>query len=258
MEYSKVLFNEPPLVVSPRLAAIMGLNEAIVLQQIHYWLQKSDKIYDDKAWTYATYAEWQAQFPFWSTRTIRRIIDNLTSNFIVVKGNFNKASFDNTLWYSIDYEALDAFVKNDKSKWSSCPHGNGQDEQTEKVKLSTPIPKTSTKTSTKTSLKKEKATNFDVLLAEHTQNSVLIDTLRDFIKMRTTSKKPLTDRALKMLLSKLKLLAKNEAHQVKLLEQSIFNCWQDVYPLKDGNSQFSGFKSQQGLQKYGTPNYDEE
>lgn len=30
------LYNEPPLTVSPSLAAAVGLNEAILLQQVHY------------------------------------------------------------------------------------------------------------------------------------------------------------------------------------------------------------------------------
>ena len=37
------LYNEPPLTVSPSLAAAVGLNEAIVLQQVHYWTQNSEK-----------------------------------------------------------------------------------------------------------------------------------------------------------------------------------------------------------------------
>ena len=34
----RLLIDEPPLMVLPSLAAVIGLNEAIMLQQIHYWL----------------------------------------------------------------------------------------------------------------------------------------------------------------------------------------------------------------------------
>ena len=37
---SKLLINEHPLQVLPSLATKIGLNEAIVLQQIHYWKKK--------------------------------------------------------------------------------------------------------------------------------------------------------------------------------------------------------------------------
>ena len=35
---SKLLIDEPPLQVLPSLALKIGLNEAIILQQVHYWL----------------------------------------------------------------------------------------------------------------------------------------------------------------------------------------------------------------------------
>ena len=35
---SKMIIDDRPLMVLPKLATAIGLNEAIVLQQIHYWL----------------------------------------------------------------------------------------------------------------------------------------------------------------------------------------------------------------------------
>lgn len=37
---SKLLISESPLLVLPSLAETIGLNEAIVLQQIHFWTSK--------------------------------------------------------------------------------------------------------------------------------------------------------------------------------------------------------------------------
>jgi len=36
---SKLLIDEYPLQVLPSLAVIYGLNEAIILQQVHYWIK---------------------------------------------------------------------------------------------------------------------------------------------------------------------------------------------------------------------------
>ena len=47
-----LLLNENPLIIMPTLAVHIGLNEAIVLQQVHYWLLKSDKLEDGRKWTY--------------------------------------------------------------------------------------------------------------------------------------------------------------------------------------------------------------
>ncbi len=35
---NNLLLDEHPLLVMPKLATLIGLNEAIVLQQVHYWL----------------------------------------------------------------------------------------------------------------------------------------------------------------------------------------------------------------------------
>lgn len=65
----------------PTLATIIGLNESIVLQQVHYWLkikEKSQQDYiDGRYWVYNTYKQWQEQFPFFSLRTLRRTFSSL-------------------------------------------------------------------------------------------------------------------------------------------------------------------------------------
>ena len=99
---SSLLINEPPLQVLPSLAKEVGLNESIMLQQMHYWLLKSTHEFNQEYWFYKTLDEWQLEFPFWSTMTIRRILGNLEKNKLVKVGNFNKKKFDKTKWYTIN------------------------------------------------------------------------------------------------------------------------------------------------------------
>lgn len=62
----------------------------------------------------------------------------------------------------------------------------------------------------------------------------LVDALMEFEKMRNKIKKPLTNRARKMILNKLEKLSKgNESIAIEILNQSIVHCWQDVYELKE-------------------------
>ncbi|NUK31018.1 DnaD domain protein [Parageobacillus sp. VR-IP] len=103
---TRLLLDEKPLVILPSLAAEIGLNEAIILQQLHYWLQESTNIHDGYKWVYNTYEEWREQFPFWSISTIRRIITKLEEKGLIIVGNFNKSKIDKTKWYRIDYEKL--------------------------------------------------------------------------------------------------------------------------------------------------------
>jgi hypothetical protein len=110
---SRLLIAEPPLLVLPSLAKAIGLNEAIFLQQLHYWLQgKSGKARDGRLWVYNTYEEWAEQLPFWSIRTIRRIVGDLESRGLVIStSEYNTQKMDRTKWYSLDYVLLDRLTE---------------------------------------------------------------------------------------------------------------------------------------------------
>ena len=128
---SSLLINEPPLQVLPSLAKEVGLNESIMLQQMHYWLLKSTHEFNQEHWFYKTLEEWQLEFPFWSTMTIRRILGNLEKKELVKVGNFNKKKFDKTKWYTINYERVNRrCVQNEQTYCSDCTDGTVQNEQT--------------------------------------------------------------------------------------------------------------------------------
>ncbi|NNU91844.1 DnaD domain protein [Geobacillus sp. NFOSA3] len=103
---TRLLLDEEPLVILPSLAAAIGLNESIVLQQLHYWLERSTNVHEGHTWVYNTYEEWKEQFPFWSESTIRRIITKLEKQELIITGNFNRSKIDKTKWYRINYEKL--------------------------------------------------------------------------------------------------------------------------------------------------------
>ena len=54
----------------------------------------------------------------------------------------------------------------------------------------------------------------------------------DFITYRKAAKKPMTDRAISMLLTKLDSMASTTAEKVAILQQSIFRGWTGVFPIK--------------------------
>lgn len=101
-----LLISEPPLQVLPSLAVKVGLNEAIVLQQFHYWLQRSNNIRDGYKWIYNSFPNWNKQFPFWGLNTLKRAVTSLENDGYLITANYNKAGFDKTKWYRIDYEKL--------------------------------------------------------------------------------------------------------------------------------------------------------
>lgn len=107
---SDLFISERPLLILPKIASVVGLNEAIVLQQMHYWLNmnefKQQNYHDGRYWFFNTYAELQEQFPFWNEKTIKRIIANLKEKEYIFVGNFNKYKYDRTNWYTINYSKI--------------------------------------------------------------------------------------------------------------------------------------------------------
>ena len=116
--YHKYLIDEYPLMVFPSLAKIIGLNQSIILQQIHYWIinnklnKKTKK--DKKTWCYNSYKKWQKQFPFWSQRTIQREFLYLEKEGLVISANHNNFKTNKTKWYRINYTVLNKKIKNYK------------------------------------------------------------------------------------------------------------------------------------------------
>lgn len=124
------------LIVNTDLALILGdLNEAIVLNQLNYWLEinkKADKNFiDDRYWVYNSYSDWKAKdFPYWSEKTIQRTFTRLENKGVVVSANYNKLGIDKTKWYTIDTEKLQELV--DKFNSDEDKMTNQQDNMTDR------------------------------------------------------------------------------------------------------------------------------
>lgn len=103
---SGLLFDEPPLVVSPTLACVVGLQEAIVLQQMHYWASHSKHVHEGRRWVYNTYDEWAEQFPFWKPESIRKIVANLRLAGLIDVEKLSSDRANRTNYYAINYARL--------------------------------------------------------------------------------------------------------------------------------------------------------
>lgn len=130
---NKLLIQESPLIVLPQLAVKIGLNEAIFLQQLHFWLTPTPKYkphyrkWEGKTlpWIYNTYDEksvgdnddttgWKSNFPFWSIPTLKRIVKSLKDkNLIITTDDFNASTANRTLWYTINYDELNKLETSD-------------------------------------------------------------------------------------------------------------------------------------------------
>ncbi len=99
----KLLIPEPPLQVLPTLARLLGINEAIMLQQLHYWLLRSINEVDGYLWSWKTNEGWSEEMPWLTPEGCRKVITRLRDKGLVIVDNHNKRKSDRTLWYRIDY-----------------------------------------------------------------------------------------------------------------------------------------------------------
>lgn len=125
------------LIVNTDLALVLGdLNEAIVLNQLNYWIEinkKAEKnLVDGKYWVYNSYSDWRINnFPYWSEKTIQRAFTRLENKGVVLSANYNKLAIDKTKWYTIDTEKLQELVdefNSDEDKMTNR-QGNMTDRQ---------------------------------------------------------------------------------------------------------------------------------
>ena len=146
---AKIITNEAPLVIPPSLATQIGLVEATILQQLHYYIQKSNNIIDGIRWVYNTYSQWHEQFPFFSLRTIRRAFTNLENLKLIRSERLEAKNWYQRKWYTVCYETLEALISPMCPNW---PDRSGQFGHIDPANLAPSY----TKTSTKESLKKQK------------------------------------------------------------------------------------------------------
>ena len=147
---STLLLAGDVLMVRKELASLLGLIEAIVLQQLSYWLNEYARNpqhqYEGRTWVWNAInsqsgrSDWQENFPFWSSRTIERIFKKLRDRKIVLTERLRTG--DNTLWYTIDFDRLETLA-DDASRQNDIPD-----------KMTETLPDKMTETLTKTTFTK--------------------------------------------------------------------------------------------------------
>ncbi len=106
-----------------------------------------------------------------------------------------------------------------------CPKGQGPID--DKIKDNNTLNNT---------INNKKETELDKTINYYTDNKDLKETIKDFLKMRKSIKKPMTGKALTLLLNKLDKMSDKDNSKIEILNQSILHSWQTVYKLKDAES----------------------
>lgn len=114
-----LLYDEPPIAVSPTLARLLGPGKAIFLQQLHYFATRKaedpdryqDSYFDGRYWVYWSQRDLLKQIPIGrSIDPHKLVVASLRKRGILLVQRHRKAMWDHTNFYAIDYSRLEAFV----------------------------------------------------------------------------------------------------------------------------------------------------
>jgi hypothetical protein len=122
---SRLLIDEPPMVLLPSLAmALGGADAALLLQQLHYTAQRIGEADEaGRRWVAASYPELQTLTPWLSERTVRRIAGQLVGRGLLISEQRQAARGDVRNSYAIDYNAVDSLATAGGSDETRIPSG---------------------------------------------------------------------------------------------------------------------------------------
>jgi hypothetical protein len=105
-------------------AIAYGVCEAIFIENLKFWILKNaankKHYHDGYYWTYNSLSAFVELFPYWSVSQIRRIIDKLEKEGVILSGNFNLNTYDRTQWHTLKQQihlskTANGSVENSKS-----------------------------------------------------------------------------------------------------------------------------------------------
>lgn len=229
------------------IAKKYGIPCAILLKNIYFWTEKNkangDNFYDGRYWTYNSRKAFSELFPYMTARQVDYALNKMIDEGLIVTGNYNKVSYDRTLWYAVTEKgkSILQFCEMEETKVLNRSNENVQpipDINTDINTDNKPYINKGTDVLQNTNTSKKKKTQQDYSIFEEyaKDNEDLLKALMDFASMRKSIKSPLTERAMKLLITELNKLSEDKNTQIAIINQSILNNWKGVFPLKDQNT----------------------
>ena len=224
-----------------RVAVEVGLNSAVILNNLYYWVEKNrangKNFYDGYYWTYNSRSAFVALFPYFTERQIQHAIQKLIEKQLVITGNFNEDKRDRTLWYAITPKGY-ALITGQPleipviSISQKCEMEKTEMLNEENKNVKCIISSSNNKTTNRKLSKKEKH-SFDEIIDAYTENEELRAELKEHLKTRKAKKATLTDHAIELSLKELDKHGKNDAEKILIVQTAIMSGWTTFYPLKE-------------------------
>lgn len=101
-----------------------GLIEAVMLNNFRFWIAHNVAnkchAHDGRTWTYNSTKAFQELFTYLSINQIRRCLDSLIEQGVLVRGNYNSSAYDKTSWFAF------ADVQKPHIDLANLPNGVGR------------------------------------------------------------------------------------------------------------------------------------
>lgn len=127
---SKLLIEDKPLQLLPQLAVCIGVNEALVLQQLHFLLLGSGngRTHSGTRYIYNTYDQWRRDhFPFLSIPTLKRTFIKV-EKLRLIKSTQPEGRTSRRKWYTIDHKEVEKLEHRSRSYRADQLDLNGKDQ----------------------------------------------------------------------------------------------------------------------------------
>ncbi len=123
-------------------ATLYGIECAILINHFKFWIEQNQSMnknfHDGRTWMYQTQEEIAAIYPYMNRAKIQACIQKLVDNKILIRGNYNRSSFDKTTWYAFENQKMFSKV--------GIPTIDDNDPNNGRSEFQQPIPDTNTNT----------------------------------------------------------------------------------------------------------------
>lgn len=259
-----LLIPERPLYVLPTLATRIGLERAVVLQQI-YWMIQAHRgvlLKDGKRYVFNSYEEWtERYFPFISHRTLARIFQELEKDGYLASCQ-PEGSISRRKYYTIGREIRtlslgettdtpDRMAHDEAKLAGSMGPGNAdQNEPNWPVPLSESTTKSTSQTKAtppeaadlaacppkKPELKPE---DMEHVFPQQFDTPDFKATWKHWVDARRRMRCPMTPHAATLLINGLSKMTNDANVAIEIINQSIERGWRGLFPVKNGNTKRS-------------------
>ena len=206
-----------------RTAKEYGIGCAILIRNFQFWIATNQangqNRRDNHTWSYMTMEGFCKLFPFWSKDQIRRLLTKLTESGVIIKGSFNKNSFDRTSWYAFKDEQkwIKEYIESrSKSSSSEIAKSKKQNRQIRSGEIA-----------------KSYIYNNNKDLIKDTKEDIDVENIKEFLDHRKDLKCPMSSIAIAKLKNRLRKLEEEGYDPVICIDHAIMNGWKSVHGVEE-------------------------